>query len=425
MKAGDHALAFIKGTIRSVDYEAYLEILKQKEVWIQIKTVEEYGRVEEGLIWGIMTEYELEHKGGAIVLALKIADGTILMDEQEHIRVFQDVEETYRTIFDVINETYPRHGIIGGADRKAIGRMYVQYGETDWEFICRMAAELHTFLVPDVHTGGVKYYVGLPKRNVAEMTEVLSHRIRKGGRDCHVIQSRDIYGLGESFMIDGQSLFIYEIFSDYINGELIHEYHLTNQRGLYTPSFTNQRIAGGSLLATVEDVTMDQVKINIQNDEYGGGAALWFPYSTVYSSPDGTGWYCMPEKGDAVRLHFPDSRENHSYVISAVHLETDSARTNPDEKSFKTKFGKEILFTPEKIEITNRNGSRIVLSDEDGILIETDQAINMNAAGTILLTTKEGDLTMNTTQMLKLQQNDTVLKLDEDIVLCGGELRIQ
>lgn len=426
MKAGSHAVAVVKGSIKSADYESYSDILKEKEVWIQIKVMEDYEQEEKQLFWGIMTEYELERKGGEFILTLEITDGTILMDEQEHIRVFQDIEETYRDIFNVISEAYPRNGIISPVDsRKRLGKLYVQYGETDWQFACRMAAELHTFLVPDVYTGGVKYYVGLPKRKTVPMPEVLSHIVRKGKRDGHVIQSREIYELGESFEIDGQIQYIFQIRSEYMNGELIHTYQLTNLRDLHIPSYVNRRIAGGSLMAEVTDVQMDQVKIKISSDEYGRCRFMWFPYSTIYSSPDGTGWYCMPEKGDMVRLHFPDSLENHSYVISAVHSKSDGARTTPSHKSFKTSHGKEILFTPEKIEITNNKGSRIVLSDEDGILMETDKTINMNAAGNILVTTKAGDLTMKTTQMLKLKQNDTVLKLDEDILLGGGELRIQ
>ena len=63
------------------------------------------------------------------------------------------------------------------------------------------------------------------------------------------------------------------------------------------------------------------VKINLEIDgNQDEGTARWFPYSTVYSSPDGTGWYCMPEVGDAIRLYFPDNEEKNAYAISSVNL---------------------------------------------------------------------------------------------------------
>ena len=59
------------------------------------------------------------------------------------------------------------------------------------------------------------------------------------------------------------------------------------------------------------------------------GGARWFPYATVYSSGDGTGWYCMPEIGDKIRLYFPTEKEQDAYVISAYHEGNGGLRKNP------------------------------------------------------------------------------------------------
>lgn len=37
----------------------------------------------------------------------------------------------------------------------------------------------------------------------------------------------------------------------------------------------------------------------------------------------GSGWYCMPEKGDEIRLYIRTVKEKHAYVISSVHLAVD------------------------------------------------------------------------------------------------------
>ncbi|RAZ94354.1 hypothetical protein DK853_35600, partial [Klebsiella oxytoca] len=79
-------------------------------------------------------------------------------------------------------------------------------------------------------------------------------------------------------------------------------------------------MAGTGLLGRVTAVEGDQVQISLEKDENRENAGhKWFAFSTVYSSPDGTGWYCMPEVGDTVRLSFPSEQPMEGYVSSAVH----------------------------------------------------------------------------------------------------------
>ena len=49
-------------------------------------------------------------------------------------------------------------------------------------------------------------------------------------------------------------------------------------------------------------------------------SSAFIEHETVYSSPDGTGWYSMPEVGDTVRLYVPD-KEGRCLVTSSVHKE--------------------------------------------------------------------------------------------------------
>ena len=86
----------------------------------------------------------------------------------------------------------------------------------------------------------------------------------------------------------------------------------------------------------------------------------------------------MPEEGDQVRLHFPDHTEEHAYVLNAVHLEAlGEQRKKPEEKSFRTKYDKEIRLTPDRILITNHKGMEIELDDEKGISIKSSRDIRV------------------------------------------------
>ena len=70
--------------------------------------------------------------------------------------------------------------------------------------------------------------------------------------------------------------------------------------------YFNQRLTGISIDGQIAAAKRDRVQEDMENDNGGKeGEHYWFPYSTVASSPDGSGWYCMPENGESVRDYYP------------------------------------------------------------------------------------------------------------------------
>lgn len=132
-------------------------------------------------------------------------------------------------------------------------------------------------------------------------------------------------------------------------GNEVYNYYLLETKGeLRQMSYGNKKIIGASMKGNVTAVKKDTVKVVLMEDKTGGWAGQkWFAYSTIYSSPDGTGWYCMPEKGDSVRLYFPNENEAEAYVNSSVNEQSSnsSARSNPDEKSIKISREKKFCFS--------------------------------------------------------------------------------
>lgn len=51
--------------------------------------------------------------------------------------------------------------------------------------------------------------------------------------------------------------------------------------------------------------------MSIDDDENDSGDKAFLNYATVYSSPEGGSWYCMPEVGDMVIVKFPDDIVGH------------------------------------------------------------------------------------------------------------------
>ena len=132
----------------------------------------------------------------------------------------------------------------------------------------------------------------------------------------------------------------------------------------------------------------------------------------------------MPEVGDNVRLYVPDE-ENRCLVVSSVHKETDAARQNPDYKSFKTKYGKEILFTPDSILMTNNQGMMVEMNDKEGITVTSDKDILIQAEENMTIASGSASLLIAAEDIVQVRQGGTTMTLSDDIYFTGGEFRIQ
>ena len=112
-------------------------------------------------------------------------------------------------------------------------------------------------------------------------------------------------------------LFIEQAWHTLNDGVLHNLYLLKLKEGFRSLKAYNTMLVGSSVSGKVVEVSRDRVMVDLDIDG-PGRAAYWFPYSTMSASPDGSGWYCMPEKGDGVRVYFPTKEEGEAYAVSAI-----------------------------------------------------------------------------------------------------------
>lgn len=442
----EHAEASVTVQIRDGREEEYLGMLAG-ETWVRIIGTGgqdgDAGAVHTVLFHGIVTDFSFSHDSRGTTMYLALASGTVLMDMEPHFRVFQNENALCASIHEGITGAYPDGRATcteGGSDRTR--GILIQYRETDWEFLKRMAAASGRCLVPDALQKGVRYTVGLPEgtgrdipadhiRTRLDMREYMEKTrggmtwLCTGDMQELVITDREICRIGDRMSYQGREYHICRIETAYRGGECLHTYHLRRKEALSPLPVPHGSITGCSFDASVTGVQRDRVQVEIAGDEWNArDGKAWFPYATVYSSPDGTGWYCMPEPGDSVRLHVPESEED-SFVMSAVHRETDAARQNPDYKSFKTKYGKEILFTPDSILMTNNQGMMVEMNDSEGIMITSDKDIVVDAKENLTISSNSASLLIAAEDRLQVRQGGTSMTLSGDISFTGGEFRIQ
>lgn len=424
----DHGKASIKGLIHEKNKESYLQAL-MNEQWVKILVKDEEENMEV-LFKGLVLKAELEDGDIETKLKLELITGTYLMDKEDHYRVLQKEDCEWKEILNEMGQYYSQYEYRINEDFEAIKGLRVQYKETDWMFLKRMAGEKGCCIIPDCYTGGIWYEIGVYEGIAANINETDFCVVENEGKRKYIVKTRNIYHLGEKVIFRNQIFYIYKMITKYQNAECIHEYHLSAKADMALKVHQNLSITGCSFSAIVKSVQKDMVQVKFLENEVTGDNGIgeiqtWFAYSTVYSTPAGAGWYCMPEPGDVVRIYFPSDREEDAYAISAVHLDNGKDRQNPENKSIKNIYGKEILLTPHSLVMTNNNGMTVKLEDGEGILIESNKDINIIAEGNMVLSSTKASIMIAGTESVAVNQGGARILLDKNILFNGSEFRIQ
>lgn len=437
----EHATVKISGQI---PYEKKEEYMKNSggELWVQVAAVSPES-AETILMNGVVERIEMEIIGRTCRMKLEIASGTVLMDCERKTRSFQNTGFLYSDILDVCDGQYDAAArIMTVAKGESTGQFIMQYRETDWNFIKRLASMNHTVVVPDCRIHGEKYYFGLPEMEKKISGDSVEYSVccdieeywykKECGLDVtpldttsYIWESREIYHLGEYGVLDGHQQFIWKIETKMKGSVLYHTYYMRPKPSFQVPVWYNTSVSGASLMAVVRGVKEEKVQMEILEDENKQGAGVyWFPYATVYSTQDGTGWYCMPEIDDKIRIYFPTEKEQDAYAASAYHEGGTGLRNMPEKKFWRNKEGKEIQLAPEKILLTDNNGSYIELSDANGVEIVSSGTVTLSAAGMLSISSRNSTIELSAPKRVKLKQGDTMMDLGGDLNLSGAQIKL-
>ena len=422
-----HGKAVIGGTIRGDKKEEYLSS-GGKVTQIIAKTCEGNSIV---LFCGIITSCNIKSNGDVNYMTLGLMTQSILMDGKEHIRTFQNEGVNYRDIIDIIIEAYNNSAFIMtlGDDKKTHGFM-CQYKETDWNYLKRLAFSANTVIYPDYSVEGVKFFIGLPSRQEnclrSEYYELGVDRgeesLFDSGKVYYKIAVREHYDIGERLTFLDEKLAVVARVSRLEYREVINEYILMKESDVKTKAYQNEKLIGAALFAKVSQVENELVRVSIDDDENDSDDKALLNYATVYSSPEGGSWYCMPEVGDRVIVKFPDANEQNVYVQNAFHVGSAGGRDNPEIKFFKNKEGKEIRLSPESVLITDNNGSSIEIKDDKGISIKSNGMISIAAKTEVLIESSNAGISLTSPTSVQITQNGTQIEMNDGVTHQGSKV---
>ena len=140
---------------------------------------------------------EIKEEKGYRIADIKAVSGTILLDQKKSNRVFQKKVQTYMGIASTVTaDTEHSACILPGSDMRTGGTL-IQYQETDWRFLKRMASQLGLPLVPDTSYYYPRFCLGLPEGEKRELGEIIS---------CDLCFDGRYYAVSGKCLVDGELL---------------------------------------------------------------------------------------------------------------------------------------------------------------------------------------------------------------------------
>lgn len=399
------------------------------------------------LFSGIVTGVSITESGQMKTACVEGKSRSWLMDRTKHSRSFQNAHITFQALTQEILKDYTGSSLIYTGDSQEIGNLIIQYEETDWDFLKRVLSLVGLALTPDSQKEGLKLFAGVPKfpetalsYTVLEMDKDMDsyYYLKANKREVHaadftqyIISSEQLMGIFDTAAVQGQPLAVYAYQYSFEQQEMIGTYCLQSAKGLVVQASYPMHLIGAALMAKVVRVSKNKIQAAMEIDgAHIERAVHWFPYSTLSASPDGSGWYCMPEIGDDVRIYFPSKQEAEAIALSAVSNydapQGGSDRMqDPNNRYFRTKYGQELALNADSVKLScNEDKSSISILTDGTIRIQAQESVNVQAKEKITLYA-ENALSIRVKDQFLMQSNQGGLVLSEGnkIIIRGTEVK--
>ncbi|MGG3504887.1 hypothetical protein ABES58_05315 [Paenibacillus lautus] len=380
------------------------------------------GQGNEYLFAGGISNIDIQMEDGIPHVTIEGLSRTYEMDRHLESRSFQNKSLTYTDLIRQIANLYPG----GDAQNEAtppeatIGQLLVQYEETNWQFLKRLASRIGTVILPDIVMDSPRVYFGVPDFSWGKVIRSHHYSIIKdrgnfldiqansdansdlGESDfvSYRVHTNQYCQVGDNVSFKGQMWVVTESVITYESGLIYYEYVLMQRAALRRKVRTNRALQGVALEGRVIKRGNNMVKVHLDIDhDHDERGNWWFPYS-----PEGNNiFHCMPEKGARIKVYFPEGTEKKAIAINSV-------RGRNDEMKSRTVFQKPMT------KVFHMPGAAKMELGEDGVLFEKN---------TVSLTLDGNDISLSATEsILVVASNEIELggqNMPEHIKLVANE----
>ena len=352
------------------------------------------GNTAGALFSGYPEKVEIKEERGYRIADIQAVSGTILLDQKKSNRVFQKKVQTYMGIASIVTaDTEHSACILPGSDMRTGGTL-IQYQETDWRFLKRMASQLGLSLVPDTSYYYPRFYFGLPEGEKKELGEIISCDLCFDGRYyavsgkclvdredfiCYDVVTRTSLSLGDRVTYEGRELLVSRKKTELAGGEVIFTYRLAGNSYTWVPWEDNPDYTGMSFVGSIVGTQGEQVEVAFDIDKTAAGGNRY-----GFAPATGNLMYCMPQKGTKTALYIGNGDEAQGIATGCIRTNgsTCEGTGSPEKKSFRSEHGKGMDLYPQRMGLDGGETGKITFEDETGTTIESN--------GGLVLMAKEG-----------------------------------
>lgn len=378
-------------------------------------------------------------------LILWAVSSSWFLDRKKKTKSYQDISCT--------NESLIRSKTEGMFYDKPqpIETIQLQYKETDWEFLGRFSSKWNLPMYPDMlsETPFLKFGIDKKKRGyeirvreILEKKDLLENKLKnKNGVeevsdfDAYYIcvGSDQWYQIGDAVWYKGRTWYISSLECHMNYADFYVVYELRSQQGCKCLEQYLYDMAGAALEGRVIAVQGEKIKVHLNVDERQEvDRAYWFPFSTLQSAADGSGWYYMPEKGDAVKVCIPGWEERGAFAVSAVSTyEGKDAKgdkmSDTNQKYMRNPSGKELKMYPSGIKADGGGKASYMQLEDDGTMaMKGREKVQFLASETIEVVAGK-KIIMESENIVDLKADTTgelILNESGEIIQLGGQVNV-
>ena len=411
-------------------------------------SIEVYEEGQERLLFaGKITDARMVNERSLCCLKLKSVSYTMEWDLAPVSQSFLNLDMTYEQVMNKVLKDQPNAEIRDCVTRGAvIPDFLLQYEESDWQFLMRLASHFGTFLVPDCHAMHGRAYFGIPDMGEEYILDEEDYQETKDMNRYYqigcalgilpqehmgwkVTSGRDL-SLAQKVRFRGISTIVTKVHYSTVNGELVRTYELSREKGMVCAPRKNPNIFGMSIPATVKKRSGNCVKVHFHIDkEYDASPnTKYFTYAIESSFI-----YCMPEVGSQVHIYFPSDEERDAVAVHAIR--TSGKAQEPDHKSFSNVNGAELLLAPSSASISaDQQQETCVFLSAEGNAFITGKTIEISAGKNLSMgepveengnPTRQLALEAGTTLSLQAGENGTQIELTEETKIIAAFVKME
>lgn len=384
IKPNHHATGYIKMTAASEN-----DIIRNidNKITVSYRTKD----IKKIIYCGLIQRIQKTCNNGSTQLELWLASGTCKLDQKKRRKSFQNIKKSYS---EVVREVLSNENgdVIFTCHKHELQPIdvLIQYDETDWEFLKRIASHFHTSVVPSCISGNPELYFGLDL-NGSEVTipepyqtifskkyydTVGERKFMKYDFLSYKAKSYHNYDVGDYTYINGIRRQIYRKHIISSHGQLEFEYELGHENLYSTQKQYNQKLKGVMLNGTVIEAKDELVSVKLDINPEETDITKFFEWTPL----TGNSFYGMPEKGERVALRFENQDESSAKAVKSIRSDCSSeALENSSHRFFTTPYQKSIHLETESLSV-NTMGNHVIMSDQTGISVSgTSLQINADA----------------------------------------------